>query len=125
MNGFDFVLLLIGVLLLAALHTLGEILYKKGGMIALSQTEDTREVSFWKGFATSPLVLLSLLMSAGVKVLYGILLVSNPLYLTGGMYLAAVALFSVLGGGFIFKERITVFQGVGFFLIAIGMILLV
>ena len=113
------------VIALAFVHALAEIVYKKGGMKALSDAGRARTFSFWKRLITSPIVIISLLISGGVKLLYGIVLASNPLFITGGTYLAAVALFSVVGGRVFFSEEISRKQMFGFILIACGMILMV
>jgi hypothetical protein len=115
----------LAVLGLALLHAFGEIIYKKGGMQALSVAGKARRIGFWTKLLTSRLVILSLLISAVTKLLYGIVLASNPLYITGGLYLASVALFSVIGGKLVFSEKITRRQILGFGLIAVGMVLLV
>ncbi|MFW9850523.1 MAG: hypothetical protein ACFFF4_15435 [Candidatus Thorarchaeota archaeon] len=115
----------LSVITLAFVHALGEIIYKKGGMNALRDAGRARSLGFWRRIISSPYVIASLLISGAVKLIYGIVLVENPLFITGGIYLAAVALFSVLGGKVFFEERITRRQTLGFILVAIGMILLV
>ncbi|MHA1863740.1 MAG: hypothetical protein ACTSWA_08215 [Candidatus Thorarchaeota archaeon] len=113
------------ILALASLHAFAEIIYKKGGMKALSDAGRARSLSFWRRLVTSPIVIVSLIISGVVKLLYGIVLASNPLFVTGGIYLAAVGLFSVIGGRLVFSERISQKQMIGFLFIATGMILMV
>ncbi|MFX1482193.1 MAG: hypothetical protein ACFFCP_03285 [Promethearchaeota archaeon] len=114
----------LAVLSLALLHALGEMMYKKGGMMTLERVGRVRKAGFWIKLLTTPLVILSLLIAAAVKVLYGIILASNPLFVTGGIYLSAVALFSVLGGKFIFSEEISSKQAMGFVMIGFGILFL-
>jgi hypothetical protein len=121
----ELVALPLSVISLASLHAFGEIIYKKGGMQALSAAGKARGVGFWTKLLTSRLVIISLLISGVTKLLYGIVLASNPLFITGGFYLASVALFSTIGGKLVFSEKITRRQTLGFGLIAVGMILLV
>ena len=113
------------ILALASVHAFAEILYKKGGMKALSDAGRARKVGFWKKLVTAPIVIVSFIISGVVKLLYGIVLASNPLFITGGIYLAAVALFSVIGGRLFFSEEISHKQMIGFILIACGMVLMV
>lgn len=106
-------------------HVIGEILFKKGGMVSFADSEKGLDRKSWKHFLLSPIVILSLFITLATKGLYGITLASNPLYLAGGIYLAAIAVFSVFGGRIIFDERVGRTQIVGFLLVAIGIVLLV
>lgn len=116
------ILLLMG---LAFIHVIGEILFKKGGMVSFAESEKGLDKKSWKHFLFSPIVILSLFITLAVKGLYGITLASNPLYLAGGIYLAAIAVFSVLAGRIVFNEELRKIQLVGFALVALGIILLV
>jgi len=121
----DTVALPLAVILLAFFHSCAEIIFKKGSMKALSDAGRARTVRFWIRLVTSPIVIASLAISAGIKIIYGIVLTSNPLFVIGGTYLAAVALFSVIGGRMFFSEEISQKQLIGFVLIICGMILMV
>jgi multidrug transporter EmrE-like cation transporter len=116
------ILILMG---LAFVHIVGEILFKKGGMVSFAGSERGLDKRSWKHFLFSPIVILSLFITLAVKVLYGITLASNPLYLAGGVYLATVAVFSVLAGRIVFDEELRKIQIIGFVLISLGIILLV
>ncbi len=116
------ILILMGI---ASVHVIGEILFKKGGMTSFAESERGLDTKSWKHFLFSPIVILSLFITLAVKGLYGIILASNPLYLAGGIYLASVAVFSVLAGRIVFNEDLKKIQLVGFALVTIGIILLV
>ena len=94
-------------------------------MVSFADSEKGLDRKSWKHFLLSPIVILSLFITLATKGLYGITLASNPLYLAGGIYLAAIAVFSVFGGRIIFDERVGRTQIVGFLLVAIGIVLLV
>lgn len=119
------IVFLLAVLSLAVLHTVGEVLYKRGGMSAFEDESSAKNLQSWSRFILSSIVILSLAITLVTKVLYGILLTSNPLNTTGGIYLAGVALISVLAGRTFFGERLAKGQILGFVLIAIGIIFLV
>jgi len=116
------ILLLVGI---AFIHVIGEILFKKGGMVSFAESEKGLDAKSWKHFIFSPIVIISLLITLVVKGLYGITLASNPLYLAGGIYLAAIAVFSILAGRIVFNEELRRIQITGFVLVAFGIILLV
>jgi len=116
------ILILMGI---AFVHVIGEILFKKGGMISFAESERGLDKKSWKHFLFSPIVIVSLFITITVKVLYGITLATNPLYLAGGIYLAAIAVFSVLAGRIVFNEKLRRTQILGFALVAVGIILLV
>lgn len=125
MNIIESSILFVVLMLLASLHTVGEIIYKKGGMQSLGVEKQSSNSEFLLRFITSPIVVLSLLISVLVKVLYGVLLASNPLHVAGGIYLAGVAIFSAIGGKIVFDEKISKRQVGGFVLISVGIIGLV
>jgi len=116
------ILVLMGI---AFVHVIGEILFKKGGMVSFADSERGLDKKSWRHFLLSPIVILSLFITVATKGLYGIALASNPLYLAGGIYLAAIAVFSVLAGRIVFREKLRMVQIAGFALVAIGIILLV
>jgi multidrug transporter EmrE-like cation transporter len=116
------IVILMGI---AFVHVIGEILFKKGGMVSFADSERGLDKKSWRHFLLSPIVILSLFITVATKGLYGIALASNPLYLAGGIYLAAIAVFSVLAGRVVFHEKLRMVQIVGFALVAIGIILLV
>ncbi len=67
----------------------------------------------------------SLGISFIVKAIYGIVLATNPLSVSSGLFLGFIAIFSVLFGKLFFSEHISRAQGFGIVLIALGIILLV
>ncbi|MFX0151606.1 MAG: hypothetical protein ACFFAJ_12540, partial [Candidatus Hodarchaeota archaeon] len=71
------------------------------------------------------LITISIGISLIVKIIYGILLVTNPLSVSSGLFLGFIAIFSVIFGKIFFNEKITNHQGIGVVLIAFGIIILV
>jgi hypothetical protein len=119
------IFLIVVLVALAVVHVIAEVLYKKGGMVSFSDSEKGLERKAWTHFLLSPIVILSLILTMGVKVIYGIALATNPLYLAGGIYLAAIAILSILAGRFFFHETLRRSQMAGFVLVAIGLVMLV
>lgn len=119
------IVLLVVLVTIAFIHVVGEVLYKKGGMVSFSNSKNGLSLKAWARFLMSPLVIISLLITLATKVVYGVALASTPLYLAGGVYLAAIAVFSVLAGRIIFGEVLERSQLIGFAFIAIGLMLLV
>jgi hypothetical protein len=72
----------------------------------------------------SPIVILSLILTMGAKVIYDIALALNPLCLAGGIYLATIAGLSILASRFFFEEKPKRTQMDGFVYAAIGLVLL-
>lgn len=113
------------IVVLAVVHTFGEVLYKKGGMSAFPDLDQDSKSGSWIRFLTSPLVILSFIITFGVKLLYGIVLASAPLYQAGGLYLASIAVFSIVAGRLFFGEVLSRVQVFGFVLVSLGILLLV
>jgi drug/metabolite transporter (DMT)-like permease len=118
---------LVSVLLIAIIHTLGEVIYKKGTMPfvepkGVSQTSPSslRTLSI-------PIIIIgvSFGISFGVKIIYGIILGLNPLSSTAALFLGSVAIFSVIFGKIFFNEQISPYQLFGIVLIALGIMMVV
>jgi drug/metabolite transporter (DMT)-like permease len=115
---------LITVVTFALVHVSGEVLYKVGGEKLLSERRNVESV--WKSnLFPIMLTLFSISISMVVKVLYGVLLGTNPLSITAGMFLGIIALLSIIFGAIIFHEKLSIIQVIGALLVAIGIFLLV
>ena len=115
------------ILMLSIIHTSGEALYKKGAMLFVAKNAPLKDmVSYLKDQFTPLLVIgVSIGISFIVKAIYGILLVTNPLSVSSGLFLGFIAIFSVIFGKFCFGEHISRPQWLGIVLIALGITLLV
>lgn len=113
------------IVVLAIVHTFGEVLYKRGGMTSFPDSEQGLNPGSWTRFLTSPIVILSLMLTFGTKLLYGIVLASAPLYQAGGLYLASIAIFSIIAGRLFFGEVLSRVQVFGLVLVSVGLLLLV
>ena len=60
-----------------------------------------------------------------VKLIYGIILGTNPLSVTAGLFLGGIAIFSAILGKILFEEDLSTFQVAGVIFIALGIFLLV
>jgi len=67
----------------------------------------------------------SIALSLGVKIVYGIILGSNPLSVIAGLFFGLIAIFSVIFGKLFFDEEVSRFKAIGVFLIALGIVILV
>ena len=111
----------ISILMLSIIHTFGEALYKKGSMLFVTKSSPLKcTVSYLKERFTPLFIIgVSILISFIIKAIYGILLVTNPLSVSSGLFLGFVAIFSVLFGKLYFNEHISRTRGVGIVLIRI------
>lgn len=116
---------LTSVLVLAILHTLGEVLYKHA-TTTIVRLKRTLRKQFSFRTVGIPLFIIgnSLGILLGVKIIYGILLGFNPLSVTAGLYLGLIAIFSIIFGKIFFHEQIYHSQILGIVLIASGIIIL-
>ncbi len=126
MENLETAIFLLFILLLALIHTLGEVFYKKGSMMFVQRKISIKDISklHISGFPIS-IVGVSIGFSLGVKIFYGILLGSHPLSVTGGLFFGSIAIFSVFFGKIIYQEQFSPLQLSGIVLIALGIILLV
>ena len=114
------------ILLLAAIHTFGEVIYKKGSMMFVQRNISIKEISkFTKSRLPIFIVGISIGLSLGVKIIYGIILGSYPLSVTGGLFFGSIAIFSVISGKIFYQEHFSPLQLFGIVLIALGIIFLV
>lgn len=112
---------------LAFLHTIGEALYKSSAnsfLKCFKELKNKKKIN-WNNIKYFILICISIGISLGVKVIYGVILVNNPLFIISGLFLACITIFSFILGKVIFKEQIEKLQAVGLGLIVIGLILLV
>ncbi|MHA2243711.1 MAG: hypothetical protein ACXADY_01950 [Candidatus Hodarchaeales archaeon] len=117
---------LLFILLLATIHTLSEVMYKSGSTTFVHRIILFKEKSKLS-IVLFPLsiIVISIGISLGVKVIYGIILGSNPLSITSGLFLGSIAIFSVFFGKIFFHEQVSPRQVGGVILIALGIIFLV
>jgi len=125
MLNLEIAMFIASVLILAIIHTLGEVLYKQVTTSFVRMRNSRSEASFQ--MLSVPLVIIgvSIGISFGVKIIYGILLGSNPLSVTSGLYLGSIAIFSIIFGKLFFHEQVSLYQVLGIGLITLGIILLV
>lgn len=123
---FVYILYLLTIIL-ALLHTIGEVLYKLSSKLFLDSFKKTEKKNrlIWERIKYFSLIGGSISISLGVKMFYGIILGKNSLSLISGLFLGFITIFSVLLGRLIFKEDIDKLQVIGMSLIIIGLILLV
>ena len=116
---------LASVLVLAILHTLGEVLYKSATTSFVRMKRPPRSQFSFRMLGI-PLVIIggSIGISLGVKIIYGILLGLNPLSVTTGLFLGSIAIFSIIFGKLFFHEQVSSYQVLGIVLIALGIIIL-
>ena len=116
---------LASVLVLAILHTLGEVLYKNATTSIVRMKRSPRS-QFSFRILCIPLFIIgvSIGISLGVKIIYGILLGLNPLSVTAGLFLGSIAFFSIIFGKLFFHEQVSHYQVLGIVLIALGIIIL-
>lgn len=114
-------------IILALIHTFGEVLFKSSSKLFLNSLIKTgkKKRLIWERFKYFTLIGVSISVSFGVKIFYGIILGKNSLSLISGLFLGSITIFSVLLGRLIFKEDINKLQAIGMGLIVISLILLV
>lgn len=112
------------IAIFAGIHVMGEVLYKIGGEKVFSSRFKT-DLGWPKFIFPVTIIVFSIGISLGIKVLYGILLGSNPLSTTASLFLGTIALFSVLFGAVFFQEKLSPVQFIGIILVVAGIILLV
>lgn len=114
------------IIILAFLHTIGEVLYKLSSKLFLNSFKKTEKKKrlIWARIKYFTLIGVSISISFGVKIFYGIILGKNSLSLISGLFLGFITIFSVLLGRLIFKEDINKLQAIGMGLIISGFILL-
>lgn len=118
---------IIAILLLAIFHAFGEVMYKNGFMLFIKRkrSEKGNFNYFYPLIIPILVILFSIAISLGIKVIYGIILGSNELSITAGLFLGSISIFSVIFGKFFFQEQLLRSQVFGILLIALGIILLV
>lgn len=118
---------LIIIPVLSIIHTLGEVLYKYGSMMFNPLDKPLEGIDYNIKEQIIPLIVIgvSIGISFFVKIIYGIILVSNPLSISSGLFLGFIAIFSIVFGKFFFNEQISRYQVLGICLIAFGIIILV
>ncbi|MFX1517143.1 MAG: hypothetical protein ACFFC6_12645 [Promethearchaeota archaeon] len=126
MSNLETGVFLLFILLLAMIHTLGEVIYKKGSMLYVQSNLSIKDISKLSiiGFPLF-IIIFSIGISLGIKVIYGIILASNPLSITAGLFLGSIAIFSVFFGKVFYNEQVSSLRVVGIGMIAFGIILLV
>jgi hypothetical protein len=106
----------------------GEAIYKKGSMLVIregkSENNESPEVSSSRILIIS-VITFSIGISLAVKIVYGVILGIKPLFLTAGLFLGGIAVFSAILGKLLFEENLSSFQIVGIIFIAIGVFTLV
>ena len=127
MIDLEFIAYMILILILSIVHTSGEALYKKGAMLFVAKNAPLKDMVFYLKVRFTPLLVIgvSIGISFTVKAIYGILLVTNPLSVSSGLFLGFIAIFSVIFGKFFYGELISRPQWFGIVLIALGITLLV
>jgi len=107
---------LASVLVLAILHTLGEVLYKNA-TTSFVRLKGIPRSQFSFRTLNIPLVIkgVSIGISLGVKIIYGIFLGLNPLSVTAGLFLGSIAIFSIIFGKLFFHEQVSPYQILGYF----------
>ncbi len=114
-------------IILGLLHSLGEVLYKISSNLFLNSFKKTekkkRIISERIKYFT--LIGISISISFGVKIFFGIILGKNSLAIISGLFLGFITIFSVLLGRLIFKEDIDKRQAIGMGLIISSLFLLV
>lgn len=114
-------------IILALIHTIGEVLFKLFSKLFLNSFKKTEKKKrlIWERIKYFTLIGVSISISFGVKICYGIILGKNSLSRISGLYLGSITIFSILLGRLIFKEDINKLQAIGMGLIISGLILLV
>lgn len=121
---FEIGFYLASILVLAIIHTISEVLYKNATMqVRLYRNAGNK--SALKALSIPLLVIIiSIGISLGVKIIYGILIGLNLLSVTAGLFLGFIAIFSILFGKIFFNEHVSSSQFLGIILIAIGITIL-
>lgn len=115
------------ILLLATVHTLGDVIYKKATTSLVEKNIPSKlEFSDFRIFIIPIFVIgFSICISLGVRIVYGILLGVTPLSITAGSFLGSITIFSIIFGKAIFQEQFSHYQILGILLIVLGIIMLV
>lgn len=113
------------IIILALVHTFSEVIYKKGvtPIVESKKASDNYSKQTWIMIVF--VVGFSIGISLCVKLLFGIILGSNPLSIISGLFLGSIAIFSFIFGYLFFDEKISRTQLIGFCFISIGIFLLV
>ncbi len=125
MFDFGLILYLISILGLAIVHTIGEVIYKKGTMPLTKKKQNSESLGFQKLIFPMIVIGFSFGISLIIKIIYGIFLGSNPFSSTTALFLGAIAIFSIILGKIFFQEQISSYQLVGIILIATGIVLVI
>ncbi len=118
--------LFISITFIAVLHTIGEILYKKGSEKYFSERNrnSKHSILYYVKFFFQKVVLVSLIFSLIARILFAVVLQYENLNILPTMYLATVIVFGLIGGVIVFHESINKTQVFGIFLILIGILLI-
>jgi hypothetical protein len=122
------IIFILFVLGLSLIHSVGEAIYKKGSMLLTTEDKSAKR-AFMNLSYSQIVILLVIILSIGisltVKLVYGIVLGIKPLFVTAGLFLGGIAIFSAILGKIIFKEELSTPQIVGVIFIALGVFTLV
>jgi multidrug transporter EmrE-like cation transporter len=112
------------ILIAALLYVVGEVLYKKTGMINEFSFSKLLNLPFLVAFYTSlPIIFVFIILFIS-RLIMGTILAKYPLGYSSSLFLALITMLSFFIGVIVFSEEINFLRVIGFILLSCGILLI-